>query len=95
LSLIVTVRVEPTVVVAIAAGSARLGAGVEPNFAETKPADPATAGYAPPNAASSEAAAVPPSGSIGAPARSFIAWRREGWRMSYSNLLLDCSTVSE
>jgi len=64
-------------------------------LAETKPADPATAGYAPPNAASSEAATVPPSGNIGAPARSFIAWRREGWRMSYSNLLLDCSTVGE
>jgi hypothetical protein len=84
-SLKFTVIVEATVVLAIAFGSASVGAAMPVNVAVVKAAvgAGAVAGVAallslPPHAvASSEAVAAPPSGSIGAPARILRALRRE------------------
>lgn len=77
--------VEPTVVFAIAAGSASVGAAMLLNVAVVNAAVDAGADAfvaallsLPPHAvASSEAAVAPPSGSIGAPARILRALRRE------------------
>ena len=76
-------RVEPTVVVAIAVALARVGAAIEVKLAETKlavvPSSP------PPQAVKKEVAAVAPRGSMGTPARNCSALRRvvsEDWDMS-------------
>src|SRR5258708_6981329 len=80
-SLSCTESVEPTVVFAIAAGSASVGAAMPLNAAETKLATGLT-GVAtsssppPPHAVSIDAVARPPNGSIRAPARDFRALRR-------------------
>jgi hypothetical protein len=77
-----TVRPEPTVVVANMAGFSSEGADMLVNEADVKfptgCAGAAATSLLPPQAASSDEVARPPSGSIGAPTRSFRALRREG-----------------
>ncbi|MNL16404.1 hypothetical protein D3C87_1374440 [compost metagenome] len=88
----VTLSDEPTVVVDIAAGSASVGAAMPVNSAEANVAGvaPGVAGVpgvaaslSPPQPASRETEPRP-SGSIGAPARSFRALRRDA--LSLSNI---------